>query len=299
MVSIICSETGYGENPEIVAASPDMFKTFWPDVKGSYFFRNRRLYLEFMHTNGGRIYYIPDGSRFNPPFILVGNWRSRADITALWHVKGEGEVKRSLVIAAAWFGFNDKSGKFVTKPLKEREALQFEGWGFEQAYKIVLLEKEQRWEPSSTHTKEGVDIVRFKKKYLDDVLDLDATAFDDFWRLDAHAMETIATSCYRNTFLLARRDDDILGYVAGGVNGRLGYLQRLGVHGEHQEEGIGEILVRHILRTLQGMGATTIMVNTQDENKAALGLYRKLGFKETQGPRFIMYCTPHSLERNR
>jgi ribosomal protein S18 acetylase RimI-like enzyme len=276
-----------------------MFKAFWPDVKGSYFFRSRRLYLDFMHTNGGRIYYIPGISHPHPPFALVGNWRSRADITALWYVRGEGELKRKLVLAAAGSSFDEGSGRFVTKPLKEGEARQFEEWGFEQTYRIVLLEKEQRWEHASTYAKEEVDIIRYKKKYLHDVLDLDATAFDDFWRLDANALETIATSCYRNAFLLARKGGEILGYAAGGANGRLGYLQRLGVHTEHQEEGVGEILVRHILNALRGMGAVTVMVNTQGDNQAALGLYRKLGFEETQAPRYIMQCTPHSLERNR
>ena len=299
MVAIICSETEYNQSPELVEASPEMFRDFWPDVRGSYFFRNRRLYLDFMRSNGGRIYYIPDGSRLTPPFVLVGNWRSREDITALWYVKGEGGLKRSLVIGAASRTFDAGGERLVTKPLKDREAEQFGGWGFEQAYKIVLLEREQWREMPTASEKEGVEIVRFKKKYLDAVLHLDATAFDDFWRLDARAITTIATSCFRNAFLVAREGNEILGYIAGGVNGHLGYLQRVGVHEKWQGEGIGEALVSRLLNELHNIGAKIVMVNTQQDNQAALRLYRKMGFAETPEPRFIMHCTPEIMERNR
>ncbi len=299
MIAIICSETEHNRSTGLIEASPEMFKDFWPDVRGSYFFRSRRLYLDFMRSNGGRIYFIPDGPRFNPPFVLVGNWRSREDITALWYVKAEGELKKNLVIGAASLSFEAGSEKLVTKPLKEREAGQYRQWGFEQAHKIVLLEREQRQrEMTVANEKEGVDIIRFKKKFLDDVLRLDATAFDDFWRLDVHAIATIATSCFRNVFLVARKGDEILGYVAGGANGTLGYLQRVGVHAKRQGEGIGEALVRRLLQDLQSIGAMTVMVNTQEDNEAALSLYRKLGFAETPESRFIMYYTPEIMERN-
>lgn len=297
MVQIIAPETQRSESPGIVAARPEMFKAFWPDVKGSYFFRNRHLFLDFMHLNGGRIYYIPDGSRSKPLFILVGNWRSRADITALWHVKGEGTLKRRLVTMAASESFDAGSERFVTKPLGGFEAEEFEGWGFEPAYRIVLLERQLRQEPVPGSGEEDLKIIRYRKRYLDEVLSLDATAFDDFWRLDAHTVEAVATSCYHNTFLLARRGEETLGYAIGGANGRFGYLQRLGVHAGHQGEGIGEALACHMLTTLRSMGAISVMVNTQEDNAAALRLYRKLGFDTMPDLRFIMHCTPRSLER--
>jgi ribosomal protein S18 acetylase RimI-like enzyme len=298
VVQIIAPETQDCYNAGIVAAGPEMFKTFWPAVKGSYFFRNRRFFLDFMHLSGGRIFYVAGGSRTDPPFILVGNWRGRADITALWHVKGAGTIKKRLVRVAASSSFEAGSDRFVTKPLGEYEAEEYEQWGFEIIYRIVLLEKQLRREPASAGLEADVEIIRYKKRYLDDVLSLDASAFDDFWRLDAHTLEAVATSCYRNTFLVAQRNGEVLGYAVGGANGRFGYLQRLGIHAGYQGEGIGEALTDRIISTLRSMGAASLMVNTQEDNAAALGLYGKLGFETMPNPRFIMQCTPRGLEQS-
>jgi ribosomal protein S18 acetylase RimI-like enzyme len=296
MVEIIAPETQDHQSGDIVAAPPEMFKAFWPDVRGSYFFRSRRLFLDFMRVYGGRIYYLQDGHGSRRPFILVGNWRSRSDITALWHIKGEGAIKKRLVTSAAARSFDAGSNVFVTKPLGDYEADEYGKWGFEPAYSIVLFEKQLRREPVKTSMQDGVEIVRYKKRYLGDVLRLDATAFDDFWKLDARTLEAIATTCYHNAFLLALRGGEVLGYAVGGANGRFGYLQRLGVDSANQGEGLGEALASHMMSTLQGMGATSVMVNTQEENVSAIGLYLKIGFEILPDRRLIMRCVPHSLE---
>jgi ribosomal protein S18 acetylase RimI-like enzyme len=296
VVEIIASETQDHQSGDIVAAPPEMFKAFWPDVRGSYFFRSRRLFLDFMRACGGRIYYLQDGHGSRRPFILVGNWRSRSDITALWHIKGEGAIKKRLVTSAAACSFDAGSNVFVTKPLGDYEAEEYGKWGFEPAYGIVLFEKQLRREPVKTSMQDGVEIVRYKKRYLGDVLRLDATAFDDFWKLDARTLEAIATTCYHNVFLLALRGGEVLGYTVGGANGRFGYLQRLGVDSAHHGEGLGEALASHMMSTLQGMGATSVMVNTQEENVSAIGLYLKIGFEILPDRRLIMRCVPHSLE---
>jgi ribosomal protein S18 acetylase RimI-like enzyme len=297
VVQIIAPETQGHHDAGIVEANPDMFKAFWPAVRGSYFFRNRRLYLDFMRSSGGRVFYVAGGSCSNPPFILLGNWRSRADITALWHVRGDGVIKKRLVRVAASSSFAAGSSRLVTKPLGGYETEEYTRWGFETIYRIVLLEKHLRRESDSSGVEAPIEIMRYRKRYQDEVLKLDATAFDDFWRLDAHTLEAVATSCYHNTFLLAQQDGEVLGYAIGGANGRFGYLQRLGIHAGHHGKGVGEALTRRITSILRNMGAAVLMVNTQEDNEAALGLYRKLGFETMPDGRFIMQHTPENLER--
>jgi ribosomal protein S18 acetylase RimI-like enzyme len=296
VVGIIIPEMQDDHGRDIVAAPPEMFKAFWPDVRGSYFFRSRRLFLDFMRAYGGRIYYPRDGQGSRCPFILVGNWRSRSDITAMWHIKGEGPIKRRLVTAAAARSFEAGSGAFVTKPLADYEAEEYGKWGFAPVYGIVLFEMRLRREPVRAEARDGVEITRYRKRYLGDVLRLDATAFDDFWQLDARTLEAIATTCYHNSFLLALRRGEVLGYAVGGTNGRFGYLQRLGVASACQGEGLGEALARNMISTLHGMGATSVMVNTQEENATAIGLYLKIGFEILPDRRQIMRCVPRELE---
>jgi len=297
VVDIIAPEVRDHDNDGVFEAAPEMFKLFWPDVRGSYFFRSRRAFLDFMRKCGGRIHYIPYGSRQTPPFALAGNWRSRADITALWHVKGEGAVKRKLVNTAACRSFDAGSEAFVTRPLGEYEAEEYARWGFEPVYEIVLLEKRMRRESVAPTALTGVEIIRYRKKYLNDVLDLDATAFDDFWRLDERTMEAVASTCRQNAFLLALGGGEVLGYAVGGVNGRFWYMQRLGIHALHQGKGVGGLLSSSLISALKALGATSVMVNTQRENSSALQLYRKLGFETLPDRRLIMRLTPTDTEQ--
>lgn len=272
-------------------AEPEMFKTLWPEIKGSYFFQHRRVYLDFLQNQGGKIFYLEAEHRHGLPFILVGNWRDREDITAVWHIGAYGSDKKDLVLGAAHACFDEGSERMVTKLLDQGEAAEFQGWGFESACRIILLEKHLLRGSPPGQDKDGLRVVHYRKKDLEDVLRVDASAFDEFWRLDARTIEAIASSCLHNVFLLAREGGDALGYAMGGNNGRLGYLQRLGVDGRHQGRGIGELLASHLLHSLYRTGAGVVMVNTQEDNSTALNLYRSLGFRAMPARRFIMQYT--------
>ncbi len=274
---------------------PESFKSFWLEVKRSYFFRNKQHYLEFMRSCGGRIYSLRGTGRSTSHFVLVGNWRSHGDVTALWYLKGHGEARRALVREAAVRSFQGGVALFVTRPLGEGEAEEFAAWGFMPLYRIVLLERRSRPPDGEPHGVKGVEFIRFRKRHREEVLELDAGAFDAFWRLDARTLDAVASSCSRNLFLLARENGRLAGYAIGGTNGRFGYLQRLGVRDACQGKGIGEALSRRLIDSLSAMGAGVICVNTQEENGAARSLYRKLGFEEIPERRLIMSRKPDSM----
>ena len=298
-MEIIAPQAGASRSAETAEAAPGMSRAFWPDLRRSHFFPSRRVFLDFMRSNEGRIFFFPACPPPASPFILIGNWRTHTGITALWHVKGEGALKETLVDAACAAGFASGGEAIVTMPLGETEAQEYAKWDFTAACRITLLEKRLLREPAAPPRRNGVEITAFRKRYLDDVLSLDATAFDDFWRLDARTMQAVSTTCRRNVFLLARRSGELLGYAVGGANGRFAYLQRLGVHASHQGKGVGELLARRLISSLRGLGAASVMVNTQGDNAPALALYGKLGFESMQDSRVIMRRAPRPREGER
>ncbi len=280
------AETLPGEG-EVYAASPTDFKAFWPEIKSSYAFRNRRDFLAFMRENHGRIYCLYRKEVELPPFVLVGDWRNHSDIRALLQVKAEPWEREALIRGASEACLAEGTRCLITRPLPDREAEEYASWGFRPFCTVVLLEKTLRRE-SFPQEPDGASIGHFRGRDLEEVLETDAAAFEDFWRLDRRTLSRIAESCLRNVFLVAKQGNRICGYVIGGANGRLGYLQRLGVHPRFQGQGLGECLARRLLRALQLMGATLVSVNTQEDNLPALSLYRKLGFRETGEKRFIL-----------
>jgi len=287
------AETSAGRE-EVLAAAPADFKAFWPEIRNSLIFRNRRDFRAFMNENHGRIYCLPRRDASLPPFVLVGDWRSRSETRALWVVRAEPRDKEALVRGVSEACLAEGTQRLVTRPLSHGEAEEYASWGFRTQCGVVLLEKALCGVPFPREI-EDIRIIHFRHKYLYEVLKTDEAAFEDFWRLDRRTLERISESCLRNVFLIAKHGSRVCGYAIGGANGRLGYLQRLGVHPEFQGRGLGESLAGRLLRSLQVMGAALVSVNTQEDNFSALSLYHKLGFRETGEKRFILQITSREL----
>jgi ribosomal protein S18 acetylase RimI-like enzyme len=108
-------------------------------------------------------------------------------------------------------------------------------------------------------------------------LEIDALAFSAFWRFDRAALVDARTATPASTFRVAERRRPCA-YAVTGVAGDLAYLQRLAVHPDHQHRGVGTALVVDALRWARRRRARAVLVNTQEANATALGLYRHLGF---------------------
>ncbi len=283
----------------VLQATPEQFKDFWPQVKDVYpFFQQRRSFLDFLNLQGGKVLYLEGDYRPRPPFIILGDWRDRKDTATIWHIDAHGAQKERLVREAARSCFEEGKESVVTKLMEKAEAAEFRSWGFEDYCRVILLEKRLDGMDLLPAAREPA-ITRFRRRDAQEVLNLDAAAFDDFWRLDARTMDAVASSCPQNLFLLARVEGKVAGYTIGGISGRLAYLQRLGVEPSMQGRGIGRALASYLLRHMRGMGATIAIVNTQEDNLPAIALYHSLGFLDMPDSRFILRITRDRLRRGR
>lgn len=59
-------------------------------------------------------------------------------------------------------------------------------------------------------------------------------------------------------------------------------LYAIGIHPDHQGEGIGSVLVSHVISTLESLGARLLIVDTSGlpEYEGARAFYQSLGFQE-------------------
>jgi ribosomal protein S18 acetylase RimI-like enzyme len=109
-------------------------------------------------------------------------------------------------------------------------------------------------------------------------LEIDAAAFDDFWRFDATALYEAMRATPRTHLRVAPAHTDITGYALFGRSGNAGYVQRLAVDPAAQGAGVGWSLLADGLRWLRSRGASRVFVNTQDDNRRAFDLYVRAGF---------------------
>jgi hypothetical protein len=81
-----------------------------------------------------------------------------------------------------------------------------------------------------------------------------------------------------------------VGYAVTGRPHHHGYLQRLAVDPAEHRHGVGRALVLDSLAWLRRHGATSVLVNTQESNRAALRLYEDLGFEREPHGLDVLVC---------
>jgi len=79
-------------------------------------------------------------------------------------------------------------------------------------------------------------------------------------------------------FLVAEQDDEILGSVIGGWDGRRGWIYHLAVRPEHQRKGIGIGLVREVERRLVAKGAKKVNAQVYKWNERSSEFFKAIGY---------------------
>lgn len=110
------------------------------------------------------------------------------------------------------------------------------------------------------------------------VIDIDASAFDWFWRFDHRAIRDALQATPSRRFQVVR-GQPVTGYHITGRSHSDGFLQRLAVSDGAQGSGIGKLLLADSLDWLRRRNVQRCWVNTQLDNERAYGLYRSVGFE--------------------
>ncbi len=153
--------------------------------------------------------------------------------------------------------------------------------GFSVRQELVLLRREVARCPDVPTETHRIGRVRFT-----DAVSIDLAAFGDEWAID-HAALSYAVNATQEAHLRGvGRPTRVfglfgraVGYCLTGFTDDTGYVQRLAVHPSSQQRGIARALVDDALDWLAEKGATSVFVNTDVDNTAALHLYATLGFE--------------------
>ena len=79
-------------------------------------------------------------------------------------------------------------------------------------------------------------------------------------------------------FLVAEQDDEILGSVIGGWDGRRGWIYHLAVRPEHQRKGIALGLVREVEKRLVAKGAKKVNAQVYKWNERSSEFFKAIGY---------------------
>lgn len=162
----------------------------------------------------------------------------------------------------------------LSPPLPGSTARTWESVGYWVFAPLALMRLElERPLPTPDH------LVTQTAADLEPLLDIDRAAFDEFWRFDRFGLgEAINATSTNKILAIAGPDSRPVGYAVVGLGHAISYLQRLAVHPTWQGAGMGRSLVRAATRTARTAGTRAMVLNTQQDNEAAIALYESEGF---------------------
>lgn len=119
-------------------------------------------------------------------------------------------------------------------------------------------------------------------KYLDRLYEIETECFVE----EAFTKKQIALllTDYNSISLVAREDGEIVGFIIGVIypDGRTlsGHIVTIDVSPPHRRKGIGQTLLQETECIFVEKGVLTCLLEVREDNTPAMGLYRKLGYKE-------------------
>ena len=84
------------------------------------------------------------------------------------------------------------------------------------------------------------------------------------------------------TVLLARRDDDVVGFALFAPNARAIEVFYLAVHPDVWRTGVAHALLREVDGTVRAWGRTSLELWVVDDNARAIGVYERAGYASTE-----------------
>lgn len=131
-------------------------------------------------------------------------------------------------------------------------------------------------------------IRRLRHEDLPRVLEIERASFSTPWK----EMTFRSLLLRADTDLFAAEEEGaLLGYAACWTVLDQAELGNVAVAAEARGRGVGAALVRQVLRTVRGRGATECFLEVRESNAAAQGVYRRLGFAVV-GRRRDYYAAP-------
>ena len=94
-------------------------------------------------------------------------------------------------------------------------------------------------------------------------------------------------------FLVAEAEERLIGSLFGSHDGRKGWINRLAVHPDFQQQNIGTKLVDKVEKLFEKAGIGIFACLIEEENEVSKKVFQRLGYKVFKG---ISYCTKRLYE---
>jgi ribosomal protein S18 acetylase RimI-like enzyme len=150
--------------------------------------------------------------------------------------------------------------------------------GFTVRQKIVVLEWNHKI-PEPVELSSDYLVRPMLESDLDEVEGVDSASFESIW-INTAASIKAAYDQAAHSYVI-EKNGQIIAYEMSTASQFTAHLARLAVLPEFRRLNLGKALVSNMLTDFSHKGIIQITVNTQNDNRASLHLYKHLGFSPT------------------
>lgn len=111
---------------------------------------------------------------------------------------------------------------------------------------------------------------------LDQIEELEKLAFTMPWPRGAFEGELTNNALAR--YLVARKDNKVIGYIGIWLIFDEGHITNVAVHPDYRRQGVADALLRRMLSNAKGCDINSCTLEVRRSNLAAQELYKKFGF---------------------
>ena len=126
-----------------------------------------------------------------------------------------------------------------------------------------------------------IDVVEMVEDNMNEVLEIERSSFSSPWSKETFLIELKGNEFSR--IILAKAKDKriyggILGYCSYWIVSDEIHITNIAIHNRYRRRGIGEQLLRFLIKEAIKIGAKLITLELRISNLSAKALYEKLGF---------------------
>ena len=149
---------------------------------------------------------------------------------------------------------------------------------FEHSDNVIVL----MWERATSFPKPAHASFTIRPMMPEDLEIIEVIDHDAFGLVWKNSLDSLELAFQQSSLAsVAEIGDEIVGYQYSTSSAMGGHLARLAVKTSMQGQGIGYLLVHHVLNQFSKQGVRHVTVNTQEKNIASLALYSKASFSIT------------------
>ena len=111
---------------------------------------------------------------------------------------------------------------------------------------------------------------------VEDVMEIEPLVEETPWT------PTIFSDCIKVGYScwIVSEGNAVLGYGLLSVSANEGHVLKVCVKPSHHRQGLGNRLMQHLMKQAKRLGSDSVYLEVRASNKAAIELYRKLGFTQ-------------------